>query len=492
MPEPEQGYDMPDIVKRTPDFHRREMPKQEARIRSHNFYEVALGYTAELAMAEARRCLECKTSKSGKKPSCVADCPVGIDIPAFIHAVADGDFEKGIRILKQSNCLPSVCGRVCPQEEQCEKQCSLSKKKGTIAIGRLERFLGDWEAAQPKMTMPEIAPPTGRKVAIVGGGPAGLTAAADLIKAGHQVVIFEALHTMGGVLSYGIPEFRLPKKIVEREVNYLRRLGVEMCTDFVVGKTRSLDAMLEEYDAVFVATGAGLPWFMEMPGNNFNGVYSANEYLTRNNLMKASSFPRSETPLKKHQRVAVLGGGNVAMDCARTALRLGAETTIVYRRSRAELPARLEEIENAEEEGVEFLYLTLPVRTLGDERFHVTGMECLRMELGAPDASGRRSPVAIPGSEYIRPFDCVIHAIGNGPNPLIPATTTGLTIGKKGNIVIEAGTGKTSRERVWAGGDIATGAATVIAAMGAGRKAAASIHEFLLAGRRTVWNETRG
>ncbi len=265
---------------------------------------------------------------------------------------------------------------------------------------------------------------------------------------------------MGGVLSYGIPEFRLPKQIVEREVDYLRRLGVQMYTDFVVGKTRSLDSLLEEFDAVFVATGAGLPWFMEMPGNNLNGVYSANEYLTRINLMKGSSFPRTETPIKRHQRVAVLGGGNVAMDCARIALRLGAETTIVYRRSRAELPARLEEIENAEEEGVQFLYLTLPVKAVADDRFHVTALECLRMELGEPDASGRRSPVAVPGSEYVLPFDCVIHAIGNGPNPLIPATTAGLTIGKKGNIVVDNATGKTSRERIWAGGDIATGAAT--------------------------------
>jgi glutamate synthase (NADPH/NADH) small chain len=330
------------------------------------------------------------------------------------------------------------------------------------------------------MALPEVAGATGRKVAIVGGGPAGLAAAADLVKAGHQVVIFEALHTMGGVLSYGIPEFRLPKQIVEREVNYLRRLGVEMHTDYVVGKTRSLDSLLQEYDAVFVATGAGLPWFMEMPGNNLNGVYSANEYLTRLNLMKGSSFPRTETPIKKHQRVAVLGGGNVAMDCARTALRLGAETTIVYRRSRAELPARLEEIENAEEEGVQFLYLTLPVKTIGNDKFHVTALECLRMELGEPDASGRRSPVAVPGSEFFLPFDCVIHAIGNGPNPLIPATTAGLAIGRKGNIVIDGATGKTSRERVWAGGDIATGAATVIAAMGAGRRAAASIHQFLV------------
>jgi glutamate synthase (NADPH/NADH) small chain len=464
---------MPETVKRKPDFNRREMPKQEAHVRSHNFQEVALGYSARLAMEEAQRCLQCK------KPFCVADCPVQIDIPAFIQAIADGDFETGVRILKTSNSLPSVCGRVCPQEEQCENHCALSKRKGTIAIGRLERFLGDWEATQPVIALPEIAPATGKKVAIVGGGPAGLAAAADLIKAGHRVVIFEALHTMGGVLSYGIPDFRLPKQIVEREVNYLRRLGVEMHTDYVVGKTRSLDSLLEEYNAVFVATGAGLPWFMEMPGNNLNGVYSANEYLTRMNLMKGSVFPNSETPVKRHQRVAVLGGGNVAMDCARTALRLGADTTIVYRRSRTELPARLEEIENAEEEGVHFMYLTLPVRTIGDDHFNVTAMECLRMELGEPDASGRRRPVAVPGSEFVLPFDCVIHAIGNGPNPLIPATTSGLTIGKHGNIVIDTATGKTSRERVWAGGDIATGAATVIAAMGAGRKAAASIHEFL-------------
>jgi glutamate synthase (NADPH/NADH) small chain len=330
------------------------------------------------------------------------------------------------------------------------------------------------------VAIPELAASTGKKIAIVGGGPAGLAAAADLIKAGHRVVIFEALHTMGGVLSYGIPDFRLPKPIVEREVNYLRRLGVEMYTDFVVGKTRSMDSILEEFDAVFVATGAGLPWFMEMPGNNLNGVYSANEYLTRINLMKGSSFPKSPTPVIKHKKVAVLGGGNVAMDCARTALRLGAEATIVYRRSRAELPARLEEIENAEEEGVQFRYLTLPVRTIGDENFHVTSMECLQMELGEPDASGRRRPVTIPGSEMILPFDCVIHAIGNGPNPLIPATTSGLTIGKHGNIVVDPETGRTSKDRVWAGGDIATGAATVIAAMGAGRKAARSINEFLM------------
>jgi len=467
---------MPEDPKPKPkiDLNRREMPKQEEHIRSHNFLEVALGYTSELAMAEARRCLQCK------KPFCVSDCPVQIKIPEFIQAIADGDFAAGSRILKERNSLPSVCGRVCPQEEQCEKHCSLSKRGGTIAIGRLERFLGDWEGAQSEMALPEAVHPTGKKVAIIGGGPAGLTAAADLIKAGHQVVIYEALHKMGGVLYYGIPEFRLPKTIVDREVDYLRRLGVEMHTDFVVGKTRSMDSLLEDFDAVFVATGAGLPWFMEMPGNNFNGVYSANEYLTRINLMKGYTYPRNDTPIKRHKKVAVLGGGNVAMDCARTALRLGAEATIVYRRSRTELPARLEEIENAEEEGVQFRYLTLPVRTIGDDRFNVTALECLKMELGEPDASGRRSPVPVPGSEFILPFDSVIHAIGNSPNPLIPQTTPGLTIGKKGNVVIDSETGKTSKERVWAGGDIATGAATVISAMGAARKAASSIHEFLM------------
>jgi glutamate synthase (NADPH/NADH) small chain len=455
------------------DLQRREMPKQEPEIRRENFAEVALGYSPQLAVEEARRCLLCK------KPLCIPNCPVQIDIPGFIRAIAEEDFSRGARLLKSKNSLPSVCGRVCPQEEQCEKNCALNKKGGTIAIGRLERFLGDWEATQPDLALPELDPASGKKVAVVGGGPAGLTVAADLIQYGHRVVIFEALHEMGGVLSYGIPEFRLPKEIVEREIGYLRKLGVEMHVDYVVGKTRAIDSLLEEYDAVFVGTGAGLPWFMEMPGNNLNGVYSANEYLTRINLMKGYRGPRSLTPVKTHQRVAVIGGGNVAMDCARTALRLGAETTILYRRSRQELPARLEEIENAEEEGVVFRFLTLPLRTLGGENGWVKGVECQQMELGEPDASGRRSPVPVPGSEFFLPFDSVIHAIGNSPNPLIPATTAGITIGRKGNIVIDPETGKTSKERVWAGGDIATGAATVIMAMGAGRQAATSIHAYL-------------
>lgn len=456
------------------DFQRREMPKQEAEVRRHNFSEVALGYTPQLAMEEAQRCLQCK------KPRCVANCPVQIEIPAFIAALAEGDFARGISIIKQKNLLPSVCGRVCPQEEQCEKDCVLVKKGAQIAIGRLERFLGDWAAGQAHLSLPKQAAPSGKKVAVVGGGPAGLTVAADLIQHGHQVIVFEALHKMGGVLSYGIPEFRLPKQIVDREVAYLRTLGVEMVTDFVIGKTRSLDQLLAEYDAVFIGTGAGLPWFMEMPGNNLNGVYSANEYLTRINLMKGYQYPHSATPVKTHRRVAVLGGGNVAMDCARTALRLGAEVSILYRRSRSELPARLEEIENAEEEGVQFHYLTLPVRAVGDEDFRVQGLECIRMELGEPDASGRRSPVPVQGSEFFLPFDCVIHAIGNSPNPLIPSTTSGLAVGKRGNLIIDPETGKTSKERVWAGGDIASGAATVINAMGAGRKAATSIHAYLM------------
>ena len=460
-------------TKRKLDLDRREMPKQDAEVRTHNFYEVALGYSETLAIEEARRCLQCR------KPFCVANCPVNVPIPEFINAIAEGDFSRGVSVLKQKNALPSVCGRVCPQEEQCEKECTLVRRNGQIAIGRLERFLGDWEAAQSSSEIPPSAAATGKKVAIVGGGPAGLTAAADLVKLGHQVIIFEALHKMGGVLSYGIPEFRLPKKIVDREVDYLRRLGVEMRTDYVVGNIRSIDSLLETYDAVFVATGAGLPWFMDMPGNNLNGVYSANEYLTRINLMKGYEFPYTNTPVRQHQKVAVLGGGNVAMDCARTALRLGSEVSILYRRSREELPARLEEVENAEEEGVRFRFLTLPVRAMGNQNFQVTGLECLRMELGEPDASGRRSPVKIPGSEFILEFDSVIHAIGNSPNPLIPNTTQGLDISKKGTIIIDPESGKTSKARVWAGGDVASGAATVINAMGAGRRAAASIHAYL-------------
>jgi glutamate synthase (NADPH/NADH) small chain len=460
-------------AKKKVDLNRREMPKQEPEVRRHNFSEVALGYPDATAIEEAARCLQCPSA------NCVASCPVEINIPRFIECIAQGNFAEGVRILKDKNCLPAVCGRVCPQEEQCEGSCSLVKKGGQIAIGRLERFLADWEAGQKEIRLPEMAPPTGRKIAVVGGGPAGLTVAGDLIKLGHSVTIFEALHKMGGVLVYGIPEFRLPKAIVKREVDYLMNLGVKIVTDFVIGKTRTVDSLLQEYDAVFIGSGAGLPWFMEIPGENLNGVYSANEYLTRMNLMSGFLFPRFPTPIKSHRRVAVLGGGNVAMDCARTALRLGAETRIVYRRSRTELPARLEEIENAEEEGVIFEFLTLPIRYIGDENGWVKALECLKMTLGEPDASGRRKPIPIEGSETLYEVDAVVCAIGNSPNPLIAATTLGLEVGKKGNIVIDEATGKTSKPGVWAGGDVATGAATVILAMGAGRKAARSIHEYL-------------
>ena len=455
------------------DLERREIPKQPPEVRRHNFFEVALGYTEELAIAEAKRCIQCK------KPQCVPSCPVEINIPGFIDLIAKGNFLEGVRVLKSKNCLPAVCGRVCPQEEQCEKTCALKKLGGTVAIGRLERFLADWEAARGVPEMPSMAAPSGKKVAVVGGGPAGLTVAGDLIQLGHKVTIFEALHRMGGVLVYGIPEFRLPKAIVNREVAYLRQLGVELVTDFVVGKTLTIDRLLEEYDAIFVGSGAGLPWFMEIPGENLNGVYSANEYLTRLNLMKGYMFPEYHTPIKGHKRVAVVGGGNVAMDCARSALRLGAESRIVYRRSREELPARLEEVENAEEEGVIFEFLTLPIRYEGDENGWVRRMVCQRMTLGEPDASGRRKPVPIAGDETVFEVDAVVCAIGNSPNPLIGATTPGLTLGKKGNIEADEATGKTSREKIWAGGDVVTGAATVILAMGAGRKAARAMHEHL-------------
>ncbi|HUV30815.1 MAG TPA: NADPH-dependent glutamate synthase [Acidobacteriota bacterium] len=449
------------------------MPKQPPRIRSHNFYEVALGYQADIAVEEAARCIQCP------KPKCVDNCPVEIDIPGFLKCIAERRFDKGIRILKEKNCLPAICGRVCPQEEQCEMTCVLSKKGGQIAIGRLERFLADWEAQQNQLKLPKVKKKTGKKVAVIGGGPAGLTVAGDLIQLGYDVTILEALHKMGGVLTYGIPEFRLPKAIVSREVDYLKKLGVELVTDFVVGKTRTIDSLLDEFDAIFVGTGAGLPWFMDIPGENLNGVYSANEYLTRMNLMKGYLFPEFDTPIKNHKKVAVIGGGNVAMDCARTALRLGAETRIIYRRSRDELPARLEEIENAEEEGVIFEFLTLPLKYIGDRNGWVREIECLRMELGEPDSSGRRRPVAVEGSEFRFEVDAAVCAIGNSPNPLILSTTPGLEAGKKGNIVADETTGRTARDKIWAGGDVVTGAATVILAMGAGRQAAKSIHEYL-------------
>jgi len=460
------------------DTNRRPMPKQEPFERVRNFDEVALGYTEELAREEASRCLACK------KPFCVDGCPVEIDIPGFIDCIVAGDLPGGARKLKEKNALPAVCGRVCPQEEQCEKTCVLAKKGGPIAIGRLERFLADWEAASGAVERPEIAPPNGMRIAVVGSGPAGITVAADLALLGYKVTMYEALHDAGGVLTYGIPEFRLPKAIVNREVDYVRSLGVELRLDYIVGKTRTIDTLLSEYDGIFIGAGAGLPWFMEIPGENLNGVYSANEYLTRCNLMKGFRFPAFDTPLKRPPRVAVFGGGNVAMDSARTAIRLGAdEVHIVYRRSKQELPARAEEVENAEEEGVIFDFLVLPVQLIGNERGWLSEIECLRMELGAPDESGRRRPVAVKGSEFRMKMDAAVCAIGNSPNPLIPMTTPGLEIGKKGNVVADEATGRTSRARVWAGGDVVTGAATVISAMGAARKAARSMHETLTGSR---------
>jgi len=457
------------------DLTRRAMPKQNPWERIKNFDEVALGYPVQAAVEEASRCIKCK------KPLCNQGCPVGIDIPGFIKCIVEGDFASGVRKIKETNALPAICGRVCPQEEQCEKTCLLSNKGAPVAIGRLERFLADWEAAEGKIEVPPMAGKTGKKVAIVGAGPAGITVANDLIILGHEVTIFEALHECGGVLIYGIPEFRLPKAIVNREVEYVKRLGVKIVTDFVVGKTRTVDRLLQEFDALFVGSGAGLPWFMEIPGENLNGVYSANEYLTRVNLMKGFRFPEYDTPVKRPCRVAVVGGGNVAMDSARTAVRLGAEEVhLVYRRSKAELPARVEEVENAEEEGVIFDLLTLPVRLIGDRNGWIKEMECLRMELGEPDASGRRKPIPVEGSNFRVPFDAVVIAIGNSPNPLIPMTTPGLEISKKGGIVTNPETALTSRPNIWAGGDIVRGAATVISAMGDGRIAAACMHKYLV------------
>jgi glutamate synthase (NADPH/NADH) small chain len=451
------------------------MPEQEAKVRAKNFDEVPFGYNPELAKLEAARCLQCK------KPSCIEGCPVSIDIPSFIWMILQDDFLGAARKLKEMNSLPAVCGRVCPQEDQCEKVCVLGKKGEPVAIGRLERFAADYEHAHGEFVMPPMAPSTGKKVAVVGSGPAGLTLAGDLIKKGHQVTIFEALHKAGGVLVYGIPEFRLPKDIVQAEVNYLQKLGVEVRTNMVIGKIYTVDELMANgYDAVFLGTGAGLPTFMNIPGENFNGVYSANEYLTRSNLMKAYLFPQYDTPIAKGKNVAVLGGGNVAMDSARTALRLGADNVyIVYRRSKKELPARIEEVHHAEEEGVQFHFLTLPVKMLGNEDGWVCGMECQRMELGEPDESGRRRPIPIPGSEFTLEVDMVVVAIGTGANPLIPSTTADLKTNKWGYIIADTETGATSKKGVYAGGDIVTGSATVILAMGAGRKAAEAIHKYL-------------
>ena len=433
------------------------------------------------AILEANRCLACK------KPACVDGCPVGIDIPGFVALVAQGDFEGAIRKVKETNMLPAICGRVCPQEAQCEALCVVGKKGDPVAIGRLERFVADWEREHGLVEPPPIGAPTGKSVGVVGSGPAGLTAAIDLRRLGHDVTIYEALHAPGGVLMYGIPEFRLPKAIINAEVDVVKRMGVQIEYNYVIGQIETVDELLERHDAVFLGTGAGLPWFMDLPGENLNGVYSANEYLTRCNLMRAYEFPYSDTPIAVSERVAVIGGGNVAMDVARTAARLGAkEVYLIYRRSEAEMPARIEEIHHAREEGIIFKLLHNPVRYIGDECGRVCQVECIRMELGEPDASGRRRPVPVEGSQFTIDVDTVVVAIGNGPNPLVPKTTAGLEVdARHGTIKTNLETMRTSKRGVFAGGDIAIGAATVILAMGHGRKAARSIDHFLRTG---VWD----
>ena len=450
-----------------------EMPSQEPQVRSKNFLEVALGYTEEQALDEAQRCLHCKN-----KP-CVSGCPVGINIPDFIEKVAQRDFEGAYQIITQQSSLPAVCGRVCPQETQCESKCVRGIKGEPVGIGRLERFVADWHN-QNVCEAPQRPASNGHKVAVVGSGPSGLTCAGDLAKKGYDVTVFEALHTAGGVLVYGIPEFRLPKAIVQKEIDTLKALGVKVETNMVIGRVLSIDELLEQgFEAVFIGSGAGLPRFMNIPGENLKGVYSANEFLTRVNLMKAY-LPGSDTPIEHAKRVAVVGGGNVAMDAARCAKRLGAEeVSIVYRRSEKELPARAEEVEHAKEEGIVFRLLNNPTQILGDDQGNVRGMECVRMELGEPDASGRRRPVEVPGSEFVLDVDCVIMSIGTSPNPLIKSTTKGLETQKWGGIIVEEETGLTSREGVYAGGDAVTGAATVILAMGAGKTAAKAIDEHI-------------
>jgi glutamate synthase (NADPH/NADH) small chain len=456
------------LPKKTP------IPEQDPRVRRSNFNEVALGYTSELAMQEAGRCLQCK------EPQCVTGCPVNVPIPQFIKAIREGDFTRAIDIIKEANLLPAVCGRVCPQERQCEKLCTLAKKFEPVAIGRLERFAADEKMRNGGAKMPAFAPQSGKRAAIIGSGPSGLTCAYDLARSGHSVTIFEALHEPGGVLVYGIPEFRLPKKIVAHEIDILKRMGVEIRTNAVVGKLISIDEIMDEFDACYIGTGAGLPQFMGIEGENLNSVYSSNEFLTRINLMRAYRFPEYDTPVKRGVRVAVVGGGNVAMDAARTALRLGAkEVVMIYRRSLAELPARSEEVHHAQEEGIRFELCTNPVRIIG-EQGAITAIECVRMDLCELDESGRRSPKPVAGSEFRIPVDIVIMAVGTGANPLIPQSTKNLTVDKRKYLIADEETGRTSRDGVYAGGDIVTGSATVISAMGAGRKAARAMHEYLM------------
>jgi len=457
---------------------RQPMPEQEPKVRAKNFQEVPLGYSPEIAMREASRCIQCKN------PTCRTGCPVEIDIPAFIHRIKEGDFKGAIAKIKEKNALPAVCGRVCPQEVQCENNCILGKKGEPVAIGRLERFSADWERAQGEVSIPEKEAPTGKRVAVVGSGPSGLTVAGDLILKGHDVTVFEAFQIPGGVLVYGIPEFRLPKAIVAAEVDYMKKLGVKFQGDMVVGAIVSIDELFEEgYDAVYIGVGAGLPAFMRIPGENLIGVYSANEYLTRSNLMKAYLFPEYDTPIIRGKNVVVFGAGNVAMDSARTALRLGADRVrIIYRRSREEMPARIEELHHAEQEGVEFLLLAAPLNFIGDGGGRLIGVKCQRMELGEPDESGRRRPVPIKGSEFETECDTAVIAIGAGANPLLTKVTPDIQLNRRGYIIAEPETGKTTKKGVWAGGDIVTGQATVILAMGAGRMVANSIHDYLTLG----------
>jgi len=457
-----------------------EMPQQDPTLRRENIREVALGYTEEQALLEANRCLQCKNAP------CVKGCPVAIDIPGFIRRIAERDYQGAVNIIKKTSLLPAVCGRVCPQEVQCQLTCtagrSLKDAAKAVSVGRLERFVADWERQTGRSQIPEVAPETGRKVAVVGSGPAGLVVAADLRRAGHSVTIFEAFHKPGGVMVYGIPEFRLPKRIVQKEIDTLTAMGVEIRTDYVVGKSRRLTDLLEKdgFDAVFIGSGAGLPRFLGIPGENLVGVFSANEYLTRANLMRAYDRGRSETPIYVSGRVAVLGGGNVAMDSARMALRLGAEeVSVIYRRTEKEMPARMEEVARAKEEGIRMSFLQNAKRFLGDERGRVQAVECLRYRLGEPDDSGRRRPIPIPGSEFTVEVDTVVVAVGNDSNPLIPRTTEGLDVNPKGNIIVNE-KGETSLKRVYAGGDIVLGSATVILAMGQGRRAAASINALLV------------
>ncbi len=453
-----------------------DMPEQEPQKRVRNFREVPLGYLQLAAVEESKRCLD------GCKAPCVKGCPVGIDIPGFIKNIEAGDFLGAARTLKKYNLLPAICGRVCPQQEQCELVCVVGKKGQSVAIGRLERFAADFERVSGLIEVPEIARPTGKRIAVVGSGPSGLTGASELARLGHKVTIFEALHRPGGVLVYGIPRFRLPVDVIDTEIDILKKMGVEIICNAVIGKTLTIDDLFEDgYDAVLVGTGAGLPYFMDIPGKNLCGIYSANEFLTRINLMRADLFPESITPVFLGKKVAVIGAGDTAMDASRTAVRLKPEeVTVYYRRSREEAPCLPREMEHAEEEGVEFKFLTNPVRFIGDENYFVKGMECVKMELGEPDASGRRSPVPVPGSEFIEEVDTVIMALGFGVNPIIKNTTPGLETSIKGIIIVDPATGKTSRDGVYAAGDIVTGGATVIKAMGQAKKASKAIHEYLL------------